>query len=507
MNIEVRRWLENSLLQDGRPRLATANAIELARSQSPAFQFAILMACVERLPILRDGWSDHEVFRMGEQLYAVASKLYDPKLHLKKPTSVIYFATASTDVDMGVTFRPRSTWPFPTWQTMTRRTNSCPPWQYTPTDSRAPVPFRLRLPSGSESQSVSEGYQRKQAFGTTEQRYVWPENQPAPAIAPFDGKEARQHQAEWAAHLGVPVEFENSIGMKFRIIPPGEFLMGINQEEMEKLVEAAKTLETDWLAQSIPNSGPQHHVTLTKPLAMGIHEVTRRAFRQFVDATGFETDAEKDGKGGMGWKEGDLAQALEFRWNTPLGFESEQTEDHPVVNVSWNDGEAFCKWLSEKEGVEYRLPTEAEWEYACRAGDLGPFKLGADDSALQQYAWFARHDGRNTKAVGLKMPNSFGLFDMYGNANEWCRDAHRAYSTERAINPVGVSHDRKRTFRGGSYRIWLPYIHPSYVRASSKAFCCDELGFRVVRTFEKYERKTNSPDPDPPPATAPEKKD
>eukprot|EP00913_Durusdinium_trenchii_P028382 g26610.t1 len=194
--------------------------------------------------------------------------------------------------------------------------------------------------------------------------YVWPKNQPAPAIAPFNADEAKEHQAAWAKHLGVPVEITNSIGMKFRVIPPGEFLMGSSKEEIANLLKDAK--EQKFPASAVDRiflEGPQHKVTLSKSMAISIHEVTRGQFGRFVKATGYKTDAEKDGLGGSGYQNGKWVQSPEFLWNGVLGFEENQTDEHPVVNVSWNDAVAFSNWLSQKEGVEYRLPTEAEWEY------------------------------------------------------------------------------------------------------------------------------------------------
>ena len=106
---------------------------------------------------------------------------------------------------------------------------------------------------------------------------------------------------------------------------------------------------------------------ITRPFYLGVTEVTRGQFRRFVDDAGYQTEAEKDGKGGCGWNEETkkFEQNPRYTWQNP-GFE--QTDEHPVVNVSWNDAQAFIGWLSRKEGKTYRLPTEAEWEYACRAG-------------------------------------------------------------------------------------------------------------------------------------------
>ena len=118
--------------------------------------------------------------------------------------------------------------------------------------------------------------------------YNWPQDQPATAIAPFTDEEAKQHQEARAKHLGVPVEMENSIGMKFRVIPPGEFIMESSEEEIEKfLVKAKEQKLVEWFIEKIPSEGPLHKVTLTKPVGIAIDEVTRGQFRQFVEATGY----------------------------------------------------------------------------------------------------------------------------------------------------------------------------------------------------------------------------
>src|SRR5262249_14501883 len=142
-------------------------------------------------------------------------------------------------------------------------------------------------------------------------------------------------------------EIVNSIGMKLKLIPAGEFLMG--------------SPESDGDAFDVER--PQHRVRIKNPFLLGMHQVTRGQFRRFVDAVGYKTEAEKYGKGGWGW---DLTAGREvadpkYTWRSS-GFE--QTDEHPVVNVSWNDAKAFCDWLSKQEGQTYRLPSEAEWEYA-----------------------------------------------------------------------------------------------------------------------------------------------
>src|SRR5271165_5955359 len=168
---------------------------------------------------------------------------------------------------------------------------------------------------------------------------------------------------------GSPSLITNSLGMKFTRIKAGEFLMG--------------SPDTD--KDAYDDEKPQHRVRITRPFYLGVHEVTRGQFRRFVDDTGYQTDAEKDGKGGTGWNEEakKFEQNPRYTWLNP-GFE--QTDEHPVVNVSWNDAVAFAGWLSRREGVTYRLPTEAEWEYACRAGTTTNYCNGDDPEGLATVA-------------------------------------------------------------------------------------------------------------------------
>ena len=170
--------------------------------------------------------------------------------------------------------------------------------------------------------------------------------------------------------------------MEFAWIPPGSFLMGSPAEE-----------------EGRDDNEVQHRVTLTKGFYLGVHEVTRGQFAQFVKATGYRTQAEREGGAnvwtGSGWKMDPKAN-----WMTP-GFE--QTDDHPVVCISWNDAVAFADWLSaqDREGRRYRLPTEAEWEYACRAGTQTAYCSGNGLEALKKVGWCS-YDGKEGSAGGTK---------------------------------------------------------------------------------------------------------
>ena len=256
-----------------------------------------------------------------------------------------------------------------------------------------------------------------------------------------------------------PKEFTNSVGMKMVLIPAGEFVMGSPDSEEGR--------DSD--------EGPQHRVRIAQPFYMATCEVTVGQFRRFVEATGYRTDAEKgvqslqDGKTGgytvgsdgtWGWWE-------DASWRNP-GFA--QTDDHPVVLVSWNDARAFCAWLSRTEGREYRLPTEAEWEYACRAGTETEYWWGdemdrtgrvanvADRSAKRTYPeWeiMEMDDGSvHTAPVGSYRANGFGLRDMIGNVWEWCEDVwHEGYAGAPTDGSAWVSGGKAeyRVLRGGSW--------------------------------------------------------
>jgi formylglycine-generating enzyme required for sulfatase activity len=248
--------------------------------------------------------------------------------------------------------------------------------------------------------------------------------------------------------------------------------------------EAKEKGRPDWFVEKIPTEGPQHKVTLTKIFSLCIHPVTRGQFAQFVEATGYKTDAEEDGKGGYGRKDDQWVQAPEFLWHTKLGFEPEPTDAHPVVNVSWNDAVAFCKWLSREVGGTYRLPTEAEWEFACRAGNPGRFSFGDDESKLSDYAWYGGLGGLGTKPVGQKAANAFGLFDIHGNVWEWCGDGFTLYDAAAVIDPVGMNRFQLRVARGGAFS-----TQPSAVRSARRSDGTPTTryivnGFRVLLVTE-----------------------
>ena len=189
--------------------------------------------------------------------------------------------------------------------------------------------------------------------------------------------------AEETKATGGTNQITNSIGMKLTLVPSGEFMMGSRESTEASAASFNKANGEDIVGASYFDSEhPQHRVRITRPFYMGTYHVTRGQFRQFVAKTGYKTDAEKrEHPGGMGWnaETKKFGFAEKYSWRN-AGFE--QTDEHPVVDISWSDATAFCKWLSQRENHTYRLPTEAEWEYACRAGTTTRFSSGDDPETL-----------------------------------------------------------------------------------------------------------------------------
>ena len=171
--------------------------------------------------------------------------------------------------------------------------------------------------------------------------------------------------------------------MKLTLVPAGEFMMGSGESALATAAFFNKNYGENHLTPYFfKDEHPQHRVRITKPFYLGTYHVTRGQFRQFVANAGYKTDAEKGEKpGAWGWNPDNKEVGFNEKYSWRItGFE--QTDEHPVVNVSWNDAAAFCKWLSRKEGTTYRLPTEAEWEYACRAGTTTRYSSGDDPETL-----------------------------------------------------------------------------------------------------------------------------
>ena len=220
-------------------------------------------------------------------------------------------------------------------------------------------------------------------------------------------------------------ESVDSIGMEFKLIPAGKFTMGEGDEA--------------------------HEVTLTKPFKMGVHEVTQAQYEQVMGVN-------------------------------PSHFKG---AENPVEMVSWDDAVEFCRRLSDlptekAAGNVYRLPTEAEWEYACRAGTKAAYSFGDDESDFGEYGWYRENSGRTTHPVGSKLPNAWGLYDMHGNVWEWCQDRYGDYPGGAVTDPTGPADGSDRVIHGGSWNSRTAVLCRSAIRYRyDPSNRNDSNGFRV----------------------------
>ncbi|HOG12258.1 MAG TPA: SUMF1/EgtB/PvdO family nonheme iron enzyme [Smithellaceae bacterium] len=223
---------------------------------------------------------------------------------------------------------------------------------------------------------------------------------------------------------------------------------------------------------------PVHEVCVDD-FYMAKHETTVEQFRRFVHDTGYRTEAEK-GDGCFVWTGSKWDKSHDANWRSP-GFK--QTQDHPVACVSWNDATAFVRWLSSKSGKNYRLPTEAEWEYAARSGGKREKWSGTSDgSSLGDYAWYDANSGGQTHPVGQKRPNGLGLHDMSGNVWEWCQDWYGSdyYSSSGRDNPGGPSSGSDRVVRGGGWSSFAAYSRAALRNRRVPDNRYINLGFRLA---------------------------
>jgi len=269
-------------------------------------------------------------------------------------------------------------------------------------------------------------------------------------------------------------------------IPEGSFMMGSLQEEGGRS----------------GNEGPVHQVSVAK-FTMGRYEVTVGEFRHFVQKTQYKTDAERNAGNFKGCKTWDESDGV-FQWRAGRSWDNTgftQTERQPVVCVSWNDANAFVAWLSHKTGKTYRLPSEAEWEYAARGKTSTTLYWGNSPNAACLYAnvadatpgpgklaWKNRHECEDeyffTAPVGSYLPNAFGLYDMIGNAFEWTTDSfHDDYNGAPTEGSAWQGNNIQRVFRGGSWN-----SEPRSARAAARdsagsAFRISSVGFRLASTY------------------------
>lgn len=304
-----------------------------------------------------------------------------------------------------------------------------------------------------------------------------------------------------------PPAWVNSLGMAFVLVPAGTFQMG-GVPPVDMLAHTYPLLETKRFTD-LADEAPAHEVRIRRAFYLGRHEVTVGQFQQFVEASGYQPESEADGTGGYGYnpqydpattRRGDAFEGRlpRYSWRNP-GFA--QGSDHPVVNITWNDAQALARWLSRTEGHHYRLPTEAEWEYACRAGTRTLYPHGDNPQGLVEVAntfdqeaaplwarWrphaLAGSDGHAfTAPVGSYAPNAFGLYDMLGNAWEWVADWHDDgyYATSPRDDPQGPAEGSVRVRRGGSWHTWSFYARCGYRNWNTPQTRYPLVGMRLVR--------------------------
>ncbi len=238
----------------------------------------------------------------------------------------------------------------------------------------------------------------------------------------------KQTAQKKSAEAGSKV-FTNSIGMQLRLIPAGSFLIGSPDSEEDRE----------------GHEGPQHKVTLTKPYYIGVCEVTQEQYEKVIGMNPSKNIGPKN----------------------------------PVEMISCHDAQDFCAELSKIEKQEYRLPTEAEWEYACRAGTQTAYYWG--NTFDEKYAWSNKNSGGKSHEVGTLKPNAWGLFDMGGNVYEWSQDSYDFYSEGELVNPQGGSDAVTRcVIRGGSWDYVSRRCRSADRMQSNFTNRSDCVGFRVV---------------------------
>ena len=274
---------------------------------------------------------------------------------------------------------------------------------------------------------------------------------------PFDEKESKRRQEETAKALGVPVERDidlgNGVKMTMVLIPAGEFLMGSPPTTSPEQLQKRYVGRPEWYEREFP----QHRVMLTKPFWLGKTEVTQE------------------------------------QWQAVMGSNPSKSAgrpQNPVEQVSWDDCHGFLNKLSAKLNKPFRLPTEAQWEYACRAGAPTEFFYGDDAKALAGYVWWRSISGGSAQPVGRKKPNAWGLYDMAGNVFEWCEDRFALYEGRAQSDPKGPQSGTMRVVRGGSwYHSGLDVF-----RCASRSRNCDpstrsdDLGFRAAMAIDAVPR-------------------
>jgi formylglycine-generating enzyme required for sulfatase activity len=311
-----------------------------------------------------------------------------------------------------------------------------------------------------------------------------------------------QEKAARVQEQSVPGETVNSIGMRMVLIPAGTFEMGSSSADTRR-IEAKWNVEDKLLKPETPN----HKVHISRPFLMGKYPVTVADFKKFVSDTGYRTTAEKQG---WGWVYSKSKKHWEKKsgasWANP---ETKLWDDHPVTMVSYQDADAFCKWLSLRENRRYYLPTEAQWEYAARGGKQDMrFPWGneypdgkkcniADRRSDLPWADRTIDDGyATTSPVGIYEPNGFWLYDMAGNVWQYCSDYYngKPYDTRLAesIDPTGPRSGKSRVVRGGNWAFGAGIARNAFRFGLEPDVAIDVTGFRVASTPTPSEEAAGS---------------
>jgi formylglycine-generating enzyme len=292
-------------------------------------------------------------------------------------------------------------------------------------------------------------------------------NTDAPPVVPNSEKVVSGNKLPAATNV-----VAETVPLNFVPIQGGMFTMGSPTSELNHQSDEA----------------PQHQVRLSA-FYMSRYEVTVGEFRKFIEASGYRTDAEK-GDGSYFWNGNSVEKRAGINWHHGVSgrVRPKSEENHPVVHVSWNDAVEYCKWLSRTTGKNYRLPTEAEWEYACRAGNSKPFNTGDNLTTSQanydgNYPYNNNQKGenrQNTVPVNSFAPNAWGLYNMHGNVWELCSDWYGNYGSGTVTNPAGPETGSYRVIRGGSWNYPAEDCRSAYRSLSSPDIRYNFVGFRPV---------------------------
>ena len=361
------------------------------------------------------------------------------------------------------------------------------PPQINPARASATGPASTVLPVSSLATRGGETAASKTASGPQ------PAAPPA-AVAPFDAATAKKHQEAWAAHLGLPLQTENSIGMKLVLIPAGEFEMGSTPEEIAwALAEGTKNKEDSRYFGRVPSESPQHRVKISRPFYLGMYHVTQGEYEKLIGVnpsafTGKQMEVSL-------FKPPLSEEEVKYRPEKCKLMAGKNTGRHPVETVSWDEALEFCRRLSampaeQAAGRVYRLPTEAEFEYACRAGTTTRWYCGDDEAGLVDVAWFGKNAARVTHPVGEKRPNAWGLYDMRGNVNQWCADwfGQDYYKQSPAADPGGPAAGVERVQRGGNCGSEASRCRSAFRSCFGPGGRSRLMGFRVVAEIRCEEK-------------------